>query len=59
MYLCIYLYIYGCLSITHYIKLGRKDQKQEFSAIFPFTFTHRYTGTNKPCWQNVAFDLVI
>ena len=30
-----------------------------FSAIFAFTFTHRSTGTNKPRWQSVAFDLVI
>ena len=51
MHLCIYLYIYDCLSI--------KGQKQEFSAIFAFTFTHRYTGTNKPRYQNIAFDLVI
>ena len=53
MYLCIYLYIYiySCLSI--------KGQKQEFSAIFAFIFTHRYTGTNKPRWQNVTFDPVM
>ena len=55
MYLCIYLYIYiyiySCLSI--------KGQKQEFSAIFAFIFTHRYTGTNKPRWQNFTFDLVM
>ena len=36
-----------------------KGQKQEFSTIFTFTFIRRYTGTNKPRWQNVAFDLVI
>ena len=40
------------------MKLVRKRQRQEFSAIFPFTFTYSYTSTNKPCWQNVAFDLV-
>ena len=36
-----------------------KGQKQEFSSIFTFTFTHRYAGTNMPRWQNVAFHLVI
>ena len=36
-----------------------KGQKQEFSTIFIFTFIHRYTGTSKPLWQNVAFDLAI
>ena len=46
-----YIYIHGCLST--------KGRKQEFPAIFTFTFTHRYTGSNKPRWQNVAFDLVI
>ena len=46
-----YIYIYGCLSII--------GQKQEFSAIFAFSFTHRYIGSNKPRWQNVTFDLVI
>ena len=51
MYLCIYLYIYSCLNI--------KGQKQEFPAIFAFTFTSRYTGTNKPHWQNVTFNLAI
>ena len=50
MYLC-YIYIYGWLSI--------KGQKQEFLTIFAFTFTHRYTSTNKPRWQNITFDLVI
>ena len=45
------IYIYGCLSI--------KGQKQGFSAILAFTFIHRYIGTNKPHWQNVAFDLAI
>ena len=39
------------------------DQKHStiftFSTIFAFTFTHRYTDTNKPRWQNVTFDLVI
>ena len=51
--LCVYVYIFicDCLSI--------RDQKQELLAIFAFTFTHRYTGTNKPRWQNLAFDLVI
>ena len=38
--------------------LSIKGQKQEYSAIFAFTFTHRYTSTNKPRWQNVSFDLV-
>ena len=33
--------MYGCLNV--------KGQKQEFSAIFTFTFTHRYTDNNKPC----------
>ena len=47
----IFIYIYSCLSI--------KGQKQEFSAIFAFIFTHRYTGTNKPRWQNVTFDPVM
>ena len=51
MYIFIYIYIYSCLSI--------KGQKQEFSAIFAFIFTHRYTGTNKPRWQNVTFDPVM
>ena len=46
-----YIYIHGCLST--------KGRKQEFPAIFTFTFTHRYTGSNKPRWQNVAFNLVI
>ena len=52
IHICIYvyIYIYGCLSIT--------GQKQEFSAIFAFTFTHRYIGTNKPRWQNVTFDML-
>ena len=38
--------------------LSIKGQKQEYSAIFAFTFTHIYTSTNKPRWQNVSFDLV-
>ena len=43
IHICIYVYIfiYGCLNI--------KGQKQEFSAILVFTFTHRYICTNKPC----------
>ena len=45
------MYVYGCLGI--------KGQKQEFAAIFTFTFTQRCTGTNKPRLQNVAFDLVV
>ena len=36
-----------------------KGPKQEFSTSFAFTFTHRYTGTNKPPWHVVAFDVVI
>ena len=44
-------YIYDCVSV--------RGQKQELLAIFALSFTHRYTGTNKPRWQNVAFDLVI
>ena len=53
MYVCIYLYIY----IYGYLNI--KGKKQEFSTIFAFTFTHRYTGTNKSRWRNVTLDLVI
>ena len=42
-----------------YVICGMKSQKQEFSTIFVFTFTHRCTGTNEPRWQNVIFHLVI
>ena len=42
-----------------YIFIYLAAQKQEFSAIFAFIFTHRHTGTNKRRWQNVTFDLGI
>ena len=57
VYVCIYMAMYIYVYIYGYFCI--KGQKQEFSAIFAFTFTHRYTGTNKPRWQNVTFDLVI
>ena len=50
MHLCIYLHIW---------LLKYKRSKKKFSAIFAFTFTHRYAGTNKSRRQNVTFDLAI
>ena len=46
--------IYGCLSISYYIKGDRKDRKLQCAR----TFTHRHTCINKPCRQKYGIMIV-